>query len=54
MSEMRLGQLLVKSGVLTGPQVDAILAEQGRRGDACGLLAERVYGVDPQKIEEIE
>ena len=52
MSELRLGQLLVKSGVLTGPQVDTILSTQERGGEPFGLLAERLYGVDPQKIEE--
>ena len=52
MSEIRLGQLLVKSGVLTGPQVDAILTEQERGGEPFGLLAERLYGVDPRNIED--
>ena len=52
MSEVRLGQLLVESGGLTSRQVDAIVAEQERAGEPFGLLAERLYGVDPQRIEE--
>lgn len=52
MSEVRLGQLLVESKVLTGRQVDDIVTEQTRTGEPFGLLAERLFGVDPQKIED--
>jgi hypothetical protein len=52
MTEIRLGQLLVESGVLTKTQVDQIVREQERSGEPFGLLAERLFGVDPQKIEE--
>jgi hypothetical protein len=52
MTELRLGQLLVESGVLTGQQVDHIVTVQEKTGEPFGLLAERLFGVDPQKIEE--
>jgi len=52
MSEVRLGQLLVESDVLTSRQVDDIIVEQERTGEPFGLLAERLFGVDPGKIED--
>lgn len=52
MSKVRLGQLLIEGEVLTGRQVDAIITEQERTGEPFGLLAERLYGVDPRKIED--
>jgi hypothetical protein len=52
MTEIRLGQLLVESGVLTGKQVDHIVAVQAKTGEPFGLLAEQLFAVDPQKIEE--
>jgi len=52
MTEIRLGQLLIESDVLTTRQVDAIIVEQERTGEPFGLLAERLFGVDPRKIED--
>ena len=52
MREARLGQLLIESGVLTAQQVDAVLEKQEATGEPFGLLAERLYGVHPEKIEE--
>ena len=52
MSEIRLGQLLIEGDVLTSRQVDAIIIEQERTGEPFGLLAERLFGVDPCKIED--
>ena len=52
MSEVRLGQLLVESGVLTGDQVDRIVSKQETTGEPFGLLAERLFGTDPLAIEE--
>ena len=49
---MRLGQLLVEADVLTSQQVDDIVGEQQRTGEPFGLLAERLFGVDPLKIED--
>ncbi len=52
MHGIRLGQLLIESDVLTTRQVDAIIVEQERTGEPFGLLAERLFGVDPRKIED--
>jgi hypothetical protein len=52
MSEIRLGQILVEGGVLSTDQVEDVLAVQERTGEPFGLLAERLFGVDPQTIEE--
>ena len=52
MREARLGQLLVESGVLTLEQVDQVLQKQEDTGAPFGLLAERLFGVPPEKIEE--
>lgn len=52
MSEVRLGQLLAESGVLTADQVDRVVAVQENTGEPFGLLAERLFGVDPQAIED--
>ena len=52
MNGIRLGQLLIESDVLTTRQVDAIIVEQERTGEPFGLLAERLFGVDPRKIED--
>ncbi len=52
MSEIRLGQLLVQSDVLTDRQVEDIVTEQERTGEPFGLLAERLFNIDPQKIED--
>ena len=49
--ELRLGDLLAESGVLTPQQVDLILAEQRETGEPFGVLAERSFGVDPAAIE---
>ena len=52
MKEVRLGQLLVESGVLTEPQVRRVLSKQEETGKPFGLLAEQLCGVDPERIEE--
>ncbi|MBT8207956.1 MAG: hypothetical protein KJO18_06770 [Acidimicrobiia bacterium] len=48
---VRLGDLLIESGVLTTPQVDMILREQRDTGEPFGALAERLYAVDPAVVE---
>ena len=52
MMEARLGQLLVESGVLTQQQVQSVLVEQEKTGEPFGVLAERMCGVDPERIED--
>ncbi len=49
--EMRLGELLVESGVLNERQVQNILDEQRDTGEPFGILAERRFGVDPAAVE---
>ena len=52
MTEIRLGQILVEGGVLSTRQVNDVLAVQRSTGEPFGLLAERMFGVHPDKIEE--
>ena len=49
--ELRLGELLVESGVLGGEQVEVILDHQKRTGEPFGLLAEQLFSVDPAAVE---
>lgn len=49
--ELRLGELLIESGVLDERQVQHILDRQQRTGEPFGLLAERLFDVDPAAIE---
>lgn len=47
---VRIGELLVKRGVLTPDQVDRVLLEQRVRHRPFGLLAEQLFGVDPRVL----
>jgi GSPII_E N-terminal domain. len=49
---VRLGDLLVRRGVLTEEQRDVVLAEQRRRGGPFGALAEELFGVNPRTVED--
>lgn len=49
---LRLGDLLVRNGVLTDEQRDQILEQQREIGRPFGELAERLYGVSPHDIEQ--
>lgn len=49
---LRLGELLVRSGVLTPPERDHILALQRSSGRPFGALAEEVFGVHPSAVEK--
>lgn len=48
---VRLGDLLVERGVLTGAQRDEVLEVQRRCGRPFGELAERLFEVSPAAIE---
>jgi len=48
---MRIGEMLVRMGVLNRAQVEAILDEQQSSNEAFGALAERLYGIAPDTIE---
>ncbi len=49
---LRFGDLLVVSGVLTAEQRDQVLEEQRLVARPFGELAERMFGVDPDTIEQ--
>jgi len=50
--EVRLGQLLVQSRVLTQQQVEQILHEQTHCGEPFGLICERMFSVNPSAVED--
>jgi hypothetical protein len=50
---MRIGEMLVSAGLLTIEQTEFILRRQQSHPEPFGLLAQRMYGLDPQRIEDI-
>ncbi len=50
---MRIGEMLVRMGVLNRGQVEQILEEQGSTNAPFGELAERMFGVSPDTIEHV-
>jgi hypothetical protein len=48
---MRIGEMLVRMGVLGRTQIDAILDEQASSNESFGAIAERLFGVAPESIE---
>jgi len=49
---VRLGDLLVDRGALTGAQRDAVLEAQADRARPFGVLAEEMFGLSPQVVEQ--
>lgn len=49
---LRIGELLVRRGVLTSRQRDEVLAEQARSGRPFGDLAERLFDICPRDVEQ--
>lgn len=49
---VRLGEVLIERGILSDEQVSGILEKQRLSGAPFGVLAERLYGVSPEAIEE--
>ena len=49
--EVRIGQLLLSSGVLSQSQVDEILETQRRTGRPFGLIGEELFDLDPGEVE---
>lgn len=49
--KLRLGQLLVESGILADWQVERVLQEQAVCGQPFGLICERLFHVDPEQVE---
>ena len=52
MPGIQIGQLLVEQGVLTPQQVSQILELQKVSHRPFGDLAERLFGIDPQAVED--
>ncbi len=52
MKGIPIGQLLIEQGVLSAEQVGHILAVQKASHRPFGDLAERLYGIDPQAVED--
>lgn len=52
MAGIQIGQLLVEQGVLTQSQVQHILQVQRHSHRPFGDLAERLFGVSPQAVED--
>lgn len=50
---MRIGEMLVSAGLLSVDQTEAILRRQQSHPEPFGLLAQRMFGLDPQRIEDI-
>ncbi|MHC4989673.1 MAG: hypothetical protein ACYTGC_01730 [Planctomycetota bacterium] len=50
--EVRIGELLVQAGVLTDEQCAIILERQQQSAEPFGLICERLFGVDPGKVED--
>ena len=50
---MRIGQMHVAAGLLDTNQVEAILRKQQSHPEPFGLLAQRLYGIDPTLIEKV-
>ena len=48
---MRIGELLVRQGVLTPGQVEQVLAEQTRCALPFGSICEQLFGVSPEIVE---
>lgn len=49
---VRLGDLLVQRGALTSEQRDAVLDAQADRARPFGALAEEMFGLSPQDVEQ--
>jgi len=48
---LRIGDVLVKQGVLTEDDRDAVLEEQRQTGEPFGVIAERLFEISPHGIE---
>ena len=52
MQGIQIGQLLVEQGVLSAEQVEHILTVQRASHRPFGDLAERLFGIEPQAVED--
>ena len=51
MAAIRLGEILIRQGVLTESQVNQILMTQRSSQRPFGLLAEQMFGLSPNAVE---
>lgn len=49
---MRIGELLVRQGILTEAQVESVLEIQTERTEPFGSICERLFGVAPEVVED--
>jgi hypothetical protein len=49
---IRLGEVLIESGVLSPEQVEKVLSRQRETGEPFGVISEQLCGVEPAAIEE--
>jgi len=49
---MRIGELMVRRGLLAEEQVEAILTQQTERGGAFGAIAEELFGIGEPDVED--
>lgn len=50
-SGVRLGEILVQQGLLSAEEVKQVLETQRLQGRPFGVLAERMFGLDPRAVE---
>lgn len=48
---MKLGEVMVRQGLLTSEQVEQVLAAQARRTEPFGSICERLFGIAPEVVE---
>ena len=48
---LRIGEILVRQGLLSYEQVQRVLAEQRERGRPFGAIAEELFSLDPEHVE---
>ncbi len=48
---LRIGEILVRQGLLDSEQVEAVLAAQRERGKPFGAIAEELFNLDPEHVE---
>ena len=51
MNGVRLGEILVQQGLLNREEVSQVLQTQKSLGRPFGVLAERMFGLDPRSVE---
>src|SRR5690606_4759256 len=50
--QLRLGEVLVRRGILTETQVERVLDDQRRSGRPFGVICEEMFAIQPDTIED--